>query len=251
METRRIDPRDEALNRQAWEVGKAADEHGRPWATYLPWGAARVAFVPNEAFDQWTYVAVGPDVMIGAARCLLPLLDNTGSAYLDLYVLPDQRQRGVGTTLLERVLTDLVREGRETVTVEVSTPSDEGPSPGLRFAERHGFTVGILDDHRVVDLAATRGRWVGLAEDCAPHHSDYRLVTWHDVVPAEHVDGYCALQRAFNSEAPAGELDLEAEHWDEQRVRGKEERFRRAGRHEVVTAAVAPDGSLAGLTEVM
>jgi hypothetical protein len=34
-------------------------------------------------------------------------------------------------------------------------------------------------------------------------------------------------------------------------VRGKEERFRRAGRHEVCTVAVAPDGAVVALTEVM
>jgi len=251
VEISSADPYDEARLRELWEVGKASDEHGRPWATYIPWGAARVAYLPNEAFDQRYYAAHEGGAMVGTARCALPLLDNTESVHLELHVRPDDRRRGVGTALFERVLADLAGERRSVVMVEVSTPSGGEPSPGARFAEHHGFTVGIVDDHRVLDLFGTRDRWEDLAGECAPHHADYRLVTWHDQVPAEHLEGYCALQHAFNLEAPAGDLVIEPEHWDAQRVRDKEERFRQAGRHEVVTAAVAPDGSLAGLSEVL
>ena len=63
----------------------------------------------------------------------------------------------------------------------------------------------------VLDLAATRDRWADLAAECSPHHHGYCLVTWHDEVPAEYVEGYCALQEAFNLEAPAG--DLYGDHW--------------------------------------
>lgn len=251
MEISSADPYDEARLRELWEVGKASDEHGRPWATYIPWEATRVAYLPNEAFDQRYHVAYEGAAMVGTARCALPRLDNTDSAHLELHVRPDHRRRGVGTALLERVLADLACQRRSVVMVEVSTPSGGEPSPGARFAEHHGFTVGIVDDHRVLDLAGTRDRWADLAAECAPHHHAYRLVTWHDEVPAEYVEGYCALQEAFNLEAPAGDLVIEPERWDAKRVRDKEERFRLAGRHEVVTAAVAPDGSVAGLSEIM
>lgn len=251
MEISSTDPYDEARLRELWEVGKASDEHGRPWATYVPWGAAKVAYLPNEAFDQRHYAAHEGGAVVGATRCTLPLLDNTDSVHLELHVRPDHWRRGVGTALLERVLADLADQRRSVVTVEVSTPSGGEPSPGARFAEHHGFTVGIVDDHRVLDLAGTRDRWADLAAEYASHHDGYRLVTWHDEVPAEYVEGYCALQHAFNLEAPAGDLVIEPEQWDEQRVRDKEERFRHAGRHEVVTAAVTPDGSVAGLSEIL
>ena len=48
-----------------------------------------------------------------------------------------------------------------------------------------------------------------------------------------------------------GERGLEPERWDKGRLREREERFRRSGRQEVSTIAVAPDGTVAGLTEVL
>jgi len=59
------------------------------------------------------------------------------------------------------------------------------------------------------------------------------------------------LQEAFNDEAPSGDLDIEAEVWDEERVRNSEERARVQGRRQSVTAALAPDGSMVALTEMM
>jgi len=67
----------------------------------------------------------------------------------------------------------------------------------------------------------------------------------------EHLKGYCLLQEAFNDEAPSGDLDIEAEVWDEERVRNGEERARVQGRRQSVTAALAPDGSMVALTEMM
>lgn len=63
--------------------------------------------------------------------------------------------------------------------------------------------------------------------------------------------GYCNLQIAFNGEAPSGELELEDEVWDEERVRSAEERFRNQGRREAVTVAIDRAGTMVGLTELM
>jgi len=70
-------------------------------------------------------------------------------------------------------------------------------------------------------------------------------------VPDEHLAGYCHLQEAFNSEAPLGDLDIEPEVWDAARVREREDLFARAGRYERATAALAPDGTMVALTEMM
>jgi GNAT superfamily N-acetyltransferase len=251
VDTRTLDPYDEESNRLVWQTQHISDAFGRDWATPAPWEAARVGLRPNESFDRLTWGAFAGETMVGALTCGLPVLDNTGVAFLELHVLPDERRRGVGTALLEQALPELRAAGRTVVTTEVPAPAGQAGSAGVRFAERHGFTVALANDHRVVDLVATHGRWAALARECAPAHPGYRLVTWPDVVPEEHLAGYCLLQHAFNTEAPAGELEVEAERWDEERVRAREARFRSAGRHEVVTIAVAPDGSAAGLTEVL
>jgi hypothetical protein len=76
------------------------------------------------------------------------------------------------------------------------------------------------------------------------------MVAWRDLVPDEHLAGVCRINVAFNEEAPSGDLELQAEVWDEQRVRESEQQNLAAGRHVLAVAAVAPDGTMAGLTEI-
>jgi hypothetical protein len=70
-------------------------------------------------------------------------------------------------------------------------------------------------------------------------------------VPDRWLEGYCRLNEAFNELAPMGELDVEAEVWDEARVRGMEERGRQIGRRVLGAAALSGTGQLVGLTELV
>jgi GNAT superfamily N-acetyltransferase len=253
-----IDAYDEDLTHAWWDVSRRADELGRPWSEFPTWPSARATItVPSESLDRVLLGAfdgarstghtTGP--MTGAAAVALPLLDNTHHGFVQIYVDPARRGEGIGSALLETAEQVLRRHHRRTMLIETPTPLAGPDSAGLAFLRHHGFSIAITDEHRVLDVVATESRWPALATEAAPHHRDYRLVTWEDVVPEEYVDGYCALQEAFNDLAPAGELELEAEKWDKDRVRSKEERFAKRGRRELVTAAVAPDGSLVALTE--
>lgn len=47
-----------------------------------------------------------------------------------------------------------------------------------------------------------------------------------------------------------GELEVEAEKWDADRVRNRERRNAEVGRHDLCAGAVAGDGTLVGLTDV-
>jgi GNAT superfamily N-acetyltransferase len=170
-------------------------------------------------------------------------------------VRPAHRRRGVGTALLEAGL-DLARaHGRTTVIIEVHRPFAEsggpGDAPGAALLRKHGFGDASLDLHRVLDLPLSAETLDTLASEAAPHHGGYTFVPIDASVPDELMAGYCRLQEAFNSEAPLGDLDLEPEVWDAERVRGAEERFRLAGRHQRGTAVLAPDGQMVALTEMM
>jgi GNAT superfamily N-acetyltransferase len=255
VEIAEIDPYDEALTHAWWDVSRRADELGRPWTEFPSWPSARATItVPNESADRVLLGAFDgghtTTAMTGAAAVGLPLLDNTHHGFVQIYVDPARRGEGTGSALLEAAEQVIRRHERRTLLIETPTPLAGPDSAGLAFLRHHGFSIAITDEHRVLDLFATESRWPALAARAAPHHRDYRLVTWEDVVPEEYVDGYCALQVAFNDLAPAGELELEAEQWDKDRVRSKEKRFAKRGRRELVTAAVAPDGSLVALTEV-
>ena len=251
METRELDLSDQGAVHRWWEIAFEVDHEDRPWSWFHSWEQLWLTFqTPTATWDRHVFGAYEGDELVGGAHLQLPLLDNPHLAHLWVFVPAGHRRRGIGTELLDRLLAEVERHGRDTVLAAVSVPHG-CRVPGVPFAERHGFVAGLTDGFKVVDLTATADRWPHLADAAAPHHADYRLLTWHDEVPEELVDGYCALQTSFNGEAPMGDLDVELERWDEARVRDKEQVFRSLGRHEVVTAAIAPDGTVAGLTEVM
>jgi hypothetical protein len=104
---------------------------------------------------------------------------------------------------------------------------------------------------KVVDLVETEPSWSALEQEVAGRHAGYRLVSWRDAVPDEHLAGFCRINEAFNEEAPSGDLQLEAEVWDERRVRDSERQNLAAGRRLLAVAAIAADGTHAGLTEIV
>lgn len=252
MDIREIDPCDETLTHRFWEIGKAADELDRPWSTFWPWENATAAFKhPSIALRKTLLGAFDGDQMIGCAEISFPLLDNTHTTCPEIFVDPLHQRRGAGAALM-RATEEVAREaGRQVLIAEVATGLSGPESSGVQFARRLGFTVGLVDDIKVVDLVGTEGTWDALAEEAGRHAAGYELRGWLDECPEDLVDGYCRLTETFNLEAPTGDLDLEAERWDRDRLREKETRFRRSGRHEVSIVALAPDGSVVGLTEVV
>ena len=52
------------------------------------------------------------------------------------------------------------------------------------------------------------------------------------------------------SEVPLGELDLEASEWSPERIRAAEQRNVDIGRHVQTSMAIAPDGQVAGVSDV-
>jgi len=252
VDIREIDVADETALHAWWELAHAVDHEDRPWSWFMAWDLLRRVFAaPNH---EWKRVVLGGyegERLVAGGHLQLPLLDNTHVAMLWVFVAPEQRRQSLGTQVLETLTELSVAEGRTTLICAVNQPHAIPQVAGTPFAEHHGYKHALSEGAKLLDIASTRDRWAALAEEAAPHLDGYRLVTWRDRVPDELLDGYCALQAAFNSEAPAGDLDLENEVWDESRVREKEKRFEAVGRHETATAAVAPDGAVAGFTELL
>lgn len=246
-----IDVHDDNLVRRYWEAAKEADGFGRPSAAYWSLQAATVAFrSSNNSVRQHPIAAMDGAEVLGTNQVVLPVLDNTHIAYIEPLVRPANRWRGVGSALVEAGL-ELARDrGRTTVISEVHMPLS-GTCDGQAFLSRRGFETGIVELHRVLDLPLDVRRLDELAAAAARHHAGYSMVTIGDVLPEEYLDGYCALQSAFNSEAPMGQLDIEPEVWDADRVRSAEARFREQGRHECSTLAKGIDGSVVALTDLM
>lgn len=254
MRVREIDVHDDAELKAWWEVSNAVAAYGREGlVTHWSLRSATVAFrSENNSMMHVPLAAFEGEQIIGVNQLHYPLLDNTHLAYVEPRVLPDHRRRGVGTALLEESVRLARAAGRRTVVCEVNLPVDVSEdSPNQAFAAAHGFELGILDLHRVLDLPVDACTLDRLEHESESRRGGYELVSWRDFVPPQHLEGYCGMQIAFNSEAPAGEMELEEEVWDEKRVRQAEERSRQQGRLEFVTVAIAPDGGMVGLTEMM
>jgi GNAT superfamily N-acetyltransferase len=147
-----------------------------------------------------------------------------------------------------------VADPRSTVLGRVTVPLGVGPGEGghphLAFARRHGYDVASRDEIKVADLAATEGSWPALADGAAARGAGYELVCWTDRAPDEHVEEIARLHSRFLGEVPLGGVALQPAVWSVERIRESEERWLASGRHQVLVAAVAPDGSLAGYTNL-
>jgi GNAT superfamily N-acetyltransferase len=250
VDVRAIDPHDERLLRAHWEVGKAADDHSRPYDFHTSWEAASELLTQQR--DDLDLVLLGAFVdggLRGAAHVQHSLHDNLHSAHATYYVHPDWQRRGIGRALAEASYDVARGRGRRTLTTEAYAPL-ETSSPGVLFGEAMGFTQALVDGMKVVDLPETEHLWDALEAAAEQRRSGYRIVTWQDHVPEEHLTGYCRLNELFFDEAPMGELEVEPERWDAERVRRRELRNERAGRQDVSAGAVAPDGTLVGVTEI-
>ncbi|CAN5272603.1 hypothetical protein BH18ACT9_BH18ACT9_03630 [soil metagenome] len=251
MDVREIDGADPRVARRLWEIGRDAEAAHRRYDFYWPWPTAEVTLRDGRA--GWETRLLGgfnDEELVAVATVSAPLLDNTHLAYVGVFVTPSRQRRGFGRALADRAESAARDLGRRVLGTEAYAPAEE-QSAGLAFALSLGYTAALEDTIKVVELDATEPSWAALEKEAAARSVGYTLVTWHDAVPAAHVEGYCRLNEAFYEEAPMGELDFEPEVWDEDRTRKREADNHAAGRHDVSTAVLSPDGEMVGLTEIM
>lgn len=251
MEIREIDRSDEDQLRAFWQVGKDAEDAYRPYDFYSPWVTARMAYTEGRpGFRNQLLGAFDGDRLIGRGYLNFPMMDNTHLCFADVQVHPDHQRRGVGTALIERAAREAKALSRRTLVAEAYVPCG-ADGPALAFSRSVGFTEAIDEGIKIVDLAETEASWEMLAHEASARSEGYTLVPWIDVVPEELLAGFCRLNEAFNDLAPSGELELEAEIWDEARVRDGEALNAKVGRHVFAVAALDGDGEMVGVTEAM
>jgi GNAT superfamily N-acetyltransferase len=162
---------------------------------------------------------------------------------------PDHRRRGVGTAVLAELETRARAAGRERVLVEVYlAPGRE--SGDAAFAEARGFVEANREGVKAVDLTASEPLWPTLDEQVAAAVGRYRIVSWRDRCPDEYVESFGAALSRVMSLIPQGDLGLEDRDWTVERVRAAEQRRVQVGLATFESAAVAPDGTVVGLTGV-
>ena len=249
VDIEQINPRNEAALRAWWEVGHAATSYrpGKPWPG---WEQSRIALPSHNPEREVTLLgAIDGREMVGAGLLVRPLRENPHMANAAAFVRPDRTRAGIGTALVAELEVIAAGDGRTTVQGEVYLAPGETGGPEA-FAFARGYAVAnreTMKELTVADYAARRpdlDALLGTAPD------DYRIVTFDTVCPDEHLESFGRLLGMLVAEVPLGELDLEDSEWTPERLRAAEQRQVDTGRHVHTALAIAPDGSVAGVTDV-
>jgi RimJ/RimL family protein N-acetyltransferase len=95
------------------------------------------------------------------------------------------------------------------------------------------------DEHRLSAVEAE-------ARDAS---AGYELVTWRDRTPDALLDDRALLEQRMSTDVPHGDLPVEEEHWDAERVREYEASHVARGRT-VLSAGAVRDGRLVAFTDL-
>lgn len=239
---RRISPVDDAVFDELYDLYQRAFDRDFD----QPYGPLekKVALRPDAYMDNIVLLArAGSAVAVGGAWAQLPLMDNLGFAFVDLFVAPEHRRKGHGRALIGALVEAVRAAGRTTVLAEAVWGLDDDEAPARAFSEACGFTLDILDAHRELRLPASLPP---LVVDLA-----YEIRSWRGACPEEWIDGYADVRRLMVQESPSGDAGLENEHWDRARIRREEEQWANQGRTPQVSVALAEDGLLVGHTQLL
>ena len=249
LEIRAIDLHDETALRAWWEVGKAATAE-RPGNPFPAWEVSRTALpADNPERDTTLIGAFDGDSMVAAALFLMPLNENLHTCGFDLYVVPARRREGIGTQLLAHLETRAAEHGRTTLLCEGYVPPGE-TGPAEQFAAARGYAVASREGFKELTLGDYRSRRAALVAGVGDAADDYTFVTFDTVCPDEHLVSFGRLLGMLIAEIPLGDLDLEDSEWTPERLRAAERRCVSIGRHILTALAIAPDGSVAGSSDV-
>lgn len=236
---------------------------------YLREEAAEVLGLWQDQQD-WTqlgFAAMRGDEVLGAVKIVIANEPETSSVEFDLMVDPPHRGQGLEELLLAEVEREARDRGFGTIqTWTLHRPHSTGarvePSTGwgsipaddaqTRFQLASGFTLEQVERNSVFDLTgdfAGVERMLAEAEEFAG--DEYRSLQWTSPTPPEHVDGFAHVISRMSTDAPAGGLVVEEQHWDAARVERRDARLKAQG----LTVSVAvvlhvPTGRIAAYNEL-
>jgi GNAT superfamily N-acetyltransferase len=249
LEIRDVDVHDEAGLKIWFDTWLASQAH-RPPELLESWESARLALPrPHPHFHVEPFAAFDGREAVGSGLLNLSTEDNLGLAFGEVGVPPLHRGRGVGAALLAELERRARAAGRERVLLEVFVPP-VGETRDAVFAERHGYAVANREGMKALDLDEAEGRWPALEDEAASARGDYRMVHWRDACPDEYVESFGAALSRMMGLIPQGELDLEDSVWTPERIREAERRRVEIGTATIEAAALAPDGTVVGLTGI-
>ena len=230
IEVRAVDPHDDRALAARQAVSEAAGAHDVPdFPPPCPVRYARTLLKPGRSTARFSWVAHLDGLPAGVLDLDLPLLDNTGNADVRIEVVPAVRRYGVGRVLYAQAVA-AAREhnrvrliGEAVTTVPGGAPRD---AAGAAFAATMGAKEALVEVRRRLDVST-----VDISALAAPAAPGYSLVLWRNRAPQEYVRDVGRLDGRLVTDAPMGDLVIEAPDIDADRVRSSEETHLSWGEH--------------------
>ncbi len=224
--------------------GQVAD-HDRPGWQHMD---------PEAVLRQWKYQWVGrqteyyiawdDDEPIAIMEISVGTRENLDKAQVSIDVMPQWRRRGVGRQLFDLAVERSKALGRNKILSHTawSLPGilahDGGAGPA--FAQTMGFESANLPEvMRRLDLSTVDNDVLdGLLSKAKDKSSGYAVRQWIDTAPDDLVDDVAYLDGRLSTDAPMGDLDMDADQVDAARIREVEQTMKNRDRKNYHTGAV-------------
>ncbi|GAA2743900.1 hypothetical protein GCM10009868_19480 [Terrabacter aerolatus] len=175
-----------------------------------------VAARRHEARRAFAVADEATGVLVAAAQTIRRTRDNVDTAGLWLSVHPDHQRRGIGRLLLAHCERSLRDDGCVRIHEHSGAPVEHGDA-ATGFALAHGYHQTLLDLRQDLVLPVPDEALAML--DPGLDDTAYVIETAVDGLPGEWLEDRALLARRMSTDAPSGDIDLEEEDWDAERVR--------------------------------
>ncbi|PKI93293.1 GNAT family N-acetyltransferase [Actinomycetales bacterium SN12] len=235
------------------DLGRTADE-------MLPQWRASTDYV------QQTLLAREGERIVGAVTVSHATAEPT-SAEIDLMVTPENWGRGIEHALLAEAEAEVRRLGRKVIqswTLHRAAPGDSplvpktgwghiSRTPHAQLLVDDGFTLEQVERNSAFDLQGDLAPIERmLADALAVAGDEYRLVEWTVPTPPELRSGYAWALSRMSTDAPSGDLEMDEEIWDADRIARRDARFVEGGQTVSVAAVKhVPTDTLAAFNELV
>jgi GNAT superfamily N-acetyltransferase len=253
IELRELDLADQQQLREFYEVTRRSEtEDGRDWNRARTYDELVSMLREPDATERVEACAAYLDGRLaGAAVHCFFLLENLHKTWLEVYVDPAARRRGVGSALVDWGVERARAEGRTQMTSETTYAFElRDSAPAFQFARKHGFRVANTEICRRLELPLPNGLLDEIEAEAAKHTDGFSFESFVGRVPDALLESYCALTNKLAVDAPGGEFDWEEESLTPEIFRDQERKLNEIGRVRWTTVAVK-DGQVVALTDLM
>lgn len=168
--------------------------------------------------------------------------ENLANLYTEIWVDPRARRRGLGRRMHEFVVGQARRFDRTRLLSRTQWELPGIPAvdlSGARFAEALGYSSALPEVVRRLDLSKVDENALEVMHAKARAKAGgYRVVQWNGLHPEEFIDDLAYLDSRLTTDAPMGDLQVEASKVDSERVREFQAAAIAAERQGYHTAAV-------------